>query len=178
MAVAAHVFPSFLSIMQTEPHAIQLGTDNVYVLLIGSTGANTLGGGSPGTINSTVEAMTTKTSIMANGSNALTEVSSTGYTSGGLLLTAADFVVANALISGTNYTTLAYNTGVISWSGVTFTAYQAIFIDMSYNSGAGQGICYWDLGGAQSVSAGTFTLSLGTAPTSSVANCLIQWTNS
>lgn len=176
MAVTAHVFPSFLSIVQTQPHTIQFGTDSIYVLLISSSGANSLGGGTPGTLNSTVEAMTTKTSIMANGSNALTEVTSTGYTAGGLLTTAADWSIANALSGSTNYTTLEYNTATISWSGVTFTATQAIFLDMSYNSGAGQGICYWDLGGGQSVSAGAFTLSLGTS-TNSVANTLVQWSS-
>lgn len=174
MAITPHVFPSFLSIVQTQPHLIDFGSDTINVILIG-TGTNLLGG-ALGALNSTVEAMTTKTSIMANGSSALAEVSGTGYTTGGLATTPADWVVANALVSTTNYTTLAYNTAAIQWTGATFTAYQAIFIDMTYNSGAGQGICYWDLGGAQAVSSGTFTLTLGTS-TNSVANTLVQWSS-
>jgi hypothetical protein len=164
MAITAHLFPTFLSALASK--SVALGTDTVNVILIG-TGTNLL----PTSVTSTVEAMTTKASIMANGSSALAEVSGAGYTTGGLALTAADFSTANSLSGSTNYTSVTYS-GTIQWTSATFTAYQAVFIDTTAN----QGICYWDLGGASPVSGGTFQLNLGTA--NGVSNVLVQFTSS
>jgi hypothetical protein len=162
VAVTAHVFPSFTqALAQKNVNLSGTSSDAVKVLLVG-TGTNLLST----TLNATVEAMTTKASIMANGASALAEVANgSGYTTGGIALTATSFAISESTL----YTTITYS-GTIQWTSATFTAYQAVFYDTTYD----QGICYWDFGGAQSCSSGTFTLTLGTA--NSIANALVQYT--
>jgi hypothetical protein len=172
MTVNAHIFPSLNLMLNVASNAV-VGTTalNAALMASGNTTANCLGGASnAGLPNATIEAMTTWTSIKANGSNACAEVASGGgYTTGGLSLTAADLAIADSGTS-TPWTTITYS-GTIQWTAATFTAYQAVFY---FNGTTTQGICYWDFGGAQSCSSGTFTLTLGTA--NSVANALVQYT--
>jgi hypothetical protein len=168
VTVNAHAFPSFIELMAkgTSP-LINWSTDTFKVALIASTGANSLGGnGNNGALNSTVEAMNTWASILANGSSALTEVSGTGYTTGGASIAMSAPSQSGAVV------TVAASVASVSWSTATFSAYQAVFYDASFNSNAGQGICYWDFGGVQSCSNGTFTLNLGSG------NALVQFTAS
>jgi hypothetical protein len=164
MTVTAHVFPSFTQALAGKKVNLSGTTsDSVSVLLVG-TGTNLLST----TLTSTIEAMTNKASIMANGSSALAEVANgNGYTTNGLALTATSFAISESTL----YTTITYS-ATIQWTGATFTAYQAVFLDTTFD----QGICYWDFGGAQSCSSGTFTLNLGTA--NSIANAVVQYTAS
>lgn len=163
MTINAHVFPSFTEALALKE--VDIGVDAISVLLVGA--GNYLGG-TAGALNATVEAMTNKASVLANGSAALTELASgNGYTTGGIALTAGDFAVNESTL----YTTITYS-GTIQWTSATFTAYQAVWYDTTYN----QAVCYWDFGGPQSCSSGTFTLTLGTA--NGIANSLVQYTAS
>jgi len=169
MAVTAHVFPSF-SLAVAEKKVNLNATDTVQVALIASTG----GTGNSITWNSTSEGFTTFSSFLAgSGAGTVVEVSGGGYSRGAL--TTAHTSVADSGV----YTSFASTDSSIAWSSVTFTALYAVFIDNSVggSDSTNQLICYWDFGGAQSVSAGTFTLTFGTG-SGSVSNCIVQWTSS
>lgn len=161
MTVSAHVYPSFTTALATKTQNAGVSGDVIKVAVISSASTYTWG--------ATPEGQTTYTNFLTgDGTNgALTEVSSTNYTAGGLALTASSQSIATTGL----YNALEYS-GTISWGPVTFTAKYAVF----YFSTTGQLICYWDFGGAQSVSAGTFTLSLGSA--NGQSNALVQWTSS
>jgi hypothetical protein len=144
MAVTAHVFPTFQqAIGNGKVDLAGSSPDTCKVLLIAN------GNFLSTSLNSTIEAMTTKASILANGSSALTELSTAGgYTAGGQTLTSVTCANSGAV------TTISCANP--SWTSATFTAYQAVFLDTTFD----QGICYWDFGGAQAVSSGTFTLQI------------------
>jgi hypothetical protein len=143
MAVTAHVFPTLQAAMGNGKVDLQGTTpDTLKVLLIGN------GNFLSTSLNATIDAMTTKASIMANGASALTEVTGTGYSAGGVTLSSVTCSNSSAV------TTISCANP--SWTTATFTAYQAVFYDTTYD----QGLCYWDFGGAQSCSAGTFTLTI------------------
>ena len=168
MAVTAHVFPSFVLACDKKLANIGASGDTVEVALIASTG----GTGNTIAWNSTSQGFTTFSSFLA-GSGAGTVVEVTGGSYARLSLTAASQAVADS----TTFTSFTYS-GTISWSSVTFTTLYAVFLDNTIGGtdSTNQLICYWDLGGAQSVSGATFTLNLGTA--NSVSNCIVQWTSS
>lgn len=102
--------------------------------------------------------------------DATAAVASTGYNTG-------QWVTANEVTGGTDWVaggrTLAGDAFAFSGSAVTysannltsaatasFTAYGCLVYDSSISGGtvAKQGVCYLDFGGAQTVSAGTFSL--------------------
>ena len=85
-------------------------------------------------------------SIWANVS--ANEIAGTGYTAGGLALGTVTWAA-----SGTSMKWTAANA---SWASASFTAYHAVIIDDSHASKALG--CSIDFGGAQTVSAGTFTI--------------------
>ena len=88
------------------------------------------------------------------GYTALYEISGTGYTAGGNTLGAQPTIIDN----GTTAKILPAN---ISWSSATFTAYHAVVYD--YTTLPHILVCSIDFGGAQAVSAGTFTIQWDTA---------------
>jgi uncharacterized protein YjiK len=74
------------------------------------------------------------------------EISGTGYTEDGATLgSQAVTVGATTKFAGAN----------TSWSSATFTAYHAVLYDVTNSNSL---ICSFDFGGAQEVTAGTFTL--------------------
>lgn len=82
-----------------------------------------------------------------------TETSGTGYTAGGQALTSVTFTA-----SGHVYTLTCANP---SWTTSTFSAAYAVFYDSTPGTAATNPlICYWDLGGTSSATAGTFTLTI------------------
>lgn len=160
MAVTAHVYPSFTLALADKTQNAGVSGDVIKVSLIASTSPVYTWGATP-------EGQTTFTNwLTGDGTHgAMTEQSGGGYAA--LSLTAANQAVADSGL----FTSLTYSSAV-AWTSVTFTVTYAVF----YFSVSGQLICYWDLGGAQSVSGATFTLALGTA--NSVTNCIVQWTSS
>ena len=151
MSVSAHIFPELQQ--ETGTKTLQLATDALFVLLI-ATGTFTFG--------ATPYTYTTVSQILAgDGSNgAVVEVSTSGtaYTRqalGGVSLTTTGLV-----------TTLTCSNP--SWAASTISAKYAVW----YAGGAGGSgvsandattnklMAYWDFGGAQASSAGTFTLQV------------------
>ena len=88
--------------------------------------------------------------------SATNEVSGTGYVAGGFAFTAAQNITP--LTSGTGaYTSWSVNP---SWTTATFTAASCLF----YNSSSGnKAVAVFDFGGNQTVTAGTFTIGVGTS---------------
>jgi hypothetical protein len=81
-------------------------------------------------------------------------MTSGGYTAGGATVASPTFTAG-----GTNNSVATWTSGTNpSWTSATFTANQAIFYESSASTY--QLICFWDFGGAVSVTAGTFTLSI------------------
>lgn len=164
MAVTAHVFPFFTQLMtegdQTHNVNLQTGTvDTCGVALYTGSGL---------TWNSTLEGATTQALFAAgDGTHALTEVSGTGYTTGGTALTSVG-VTTSGLV-----TTLTCASP--AWTTATFTASYALFFDTTAGSAGTFAtaipMCYWDFGGAQSVSGATFTLTIS-------GSGLVTWTSS
>ena len=151
MSVSAHIFPELQQ--ETGTKTLQLATDALFVLLI-ATGTFTFG--------ATPYTYTTVSQFLAgDGSNgAVVEVSTSGtaYTRqalGGVSLTTTGLV-----------TTLTCSNP--SWAASTISAKYAVW----YAGGAGGSgvsandattnklMAYWDFGGAQASSAGTFTLQV------------------
>lgn len=94
-------------------------------------------------------AHTTMTDVLGAG----TEASGTGYTAGGQALTGVTLST-----TGTVTTLTCANP---SWANSTITASFAVFYDAAGGTNATNfPIVYWDLGGAQSSSAGAFTLTI------------------
>ena len=157
MAVTAHVYPSFILALADKTQNAGVSGDVIKVSLI-SAGTYTY--------NATAQGQTTFTNwLTGSGAGAMTEQSGGSYAA--LSLTAANQAISDSTV----FTTLTYSSA-IAWTTVTFTVTYAVF----YFSVSGQLICYWDLGGAQSVSGATFTLALGTA--NSITNAIVQWTSS
>lgn len=84
---------------------------------------------------------TTWSSVSAN------EISGTGYTAGGATL-AGQTVTAG--------TSCKFDANDTAWTTATFTAYHAVLYDVTNTSSL---IASFDFSGAQSVSAGTFTIT-------------------
>ncbi|MGZ4621450.1 MAG: hypothetical protein ACXVGF_04825 [Blastococcus sp.] len=128
-----HAYPQFQQKLATK--TVNLSTDSLKVLLLSAyTYANTH-------------------ATMADVLGAGTEVTGTGYTAGGQALTSVTLV--------TSGTTTTLDAADPAWASSTITASFAVFYDAQGGTSAtNYPICYWDLGGAQSSSGTTFTLSL------------------
>lgn len=133
MAVTAHAYPQLQQKLATK--SANLSTDSLKVMLFSAyTFANT---------------HATLTDVKAAG----TEASGTGYTAGGQALTSV-----NLTTSGTTTTLTCANP---TWPTSTITAAFAVFYDASGGTDATNlPIVYWDLGGSQSSSSGSFTLTI------------------
>ncbi len=138
MTFTAHVFPQFaLGLAQKLQN---LASDSIYVALSDAAGPITLA-------TSGVQAAKLWTDWT---SNVAAEITGTGYSAGGLLLSGV-----SSTVTGDVWTLTASNP---SWTNSTFTANQAIFYDQSASTE--QLIAFWDFGGAVSDVAGTFTLNI------------------
>lgn len=84
-----------------------------------------------------------------------TESTGTGYTAGGQALTGVTLTETNA---SHLYTLTCANP---SWATASFSAAYAVFYDSTPATAAAQPlICYWNLGGTQTVTGTTFTLTI------------------
>jgi hypothetical protein len=165
MAVTAHVYPSFILASETKTANIS-NSDTIQVALIASAG----GTGNSYTWNSTAQGHVHFHDFLL-GSGAGTNVEVTGGSYARLSLTTASTSVSDSTI----YTTFTYS-GAISWTNVSFSTVYAVFIDNTIGGTdtTNQMICYWDLGGTQTVAGANFTLTLATA--NSITNAVVQWT--
>lgn len=77
------------------------------------------------------------------------EASGTGYTAGGKAVTSPTWTQTAANLKFTSATNP-------SWSAASFTAYGGLVYDTTH---ANKGLCYLSFGGAQTVTAGTFTVT-------------------
>lgn len=133
MAVTAFTYPQFQQKVGTK--LVNLSTDSLKVMLFSAyTFTNT---------------HATMTNVKAAG----TETTGTGYTAGGQALTSVSLATSGAV------TTLTCANP--SWTTATITAAYAVFYDAAGGTDAtNYPICYWNLGGSQSTTAGTFTLTV------------------
>jgi hypothetical protein len=139
MAVTAHVFPQWELGAATKLQNLA-ATDTLKVALSNAAGPVTLA-------TAGVQAAKLFTDWTTN---VTPEITGTGYTAGG-----ATLATQTVTVSG-NVTT--WTTANPSWSASTFTANQAIFYDST--AGTVQLICFWDFGGAITVTSSTFTLTV------------------
>jgi hypothetical protein len=153
MAVTAHVFPTLdLAIGKKQ---VNFTTDTLQVLLV-TSGTYTW--------NATSQGHTTVTNFLGgSGAGALTETSGGNYSRQTLTsITYTDSVLVTTLTCANP-----------SWANGTFSAVYAAFFDNTVGGtdATNQLLCYWDFGGAQSVTAATFTLTIS-------GSGLITWTAS
>jgi hypothetical protein len=140
MAVTAHVFQQWAQGAATKLQNLA-ATDTLKVAL--SNGAGPVTQATAGI--QAAKLFTDWTAIAT-----LAEISGTGYTAGGATLS------GQSVTTATNVMTFTATSP--SWAAATFTANQAIFYDSS--AGTEQLICWWDFGGAITVTASTFTLTI------------------
>jgi len=95
-----------------------------------------------GTTHSFSAANTVWADVSAN------EITGTGYTAGGTTLASVTWAASG--------TSLKWDAADSSWASASFTAYHAVIYDDSHGSDAL--VCSIDFSGAQTVSAGTFTI--------------------
>jgi hypothetical protein len=138
MAVTAHVFPQWAQGTATKLQ--NLSSDTVKVALSNTAGPVTLA-------TSGVQAAKLWTDWT---SNVAAEITGTGYTAGGVTLAGLSVTTSAAVMTFTATSP--------SWTTATFTANQAVFYDSTASTE--QLICFWDFGGAVSVTSGTFTLTI------------------
>lgn len=158
MAVTAHVWPAATLAADTKNFNFTSGQDNLYVLLIASgTFVFTAGANTP-------YAYTTVSQFLAgDGTNgALTEVSTSGTSYTRQQLTGVTITDS----AGSLVTTLTCANP--TWPSSTISAKYACFFDAGIGgSGTSAGdaatnklLCYWDFGGTNSSSSGSFTLTI------------------
>ena len=75
------------------------------------------------------------------------EISGTGYTAGGTTMASVTWAADG--------TTIKWDAADVSWTTASFTAYFAVIYDDDASDSL---VCSFDFGGAQTVSAGTFTI--------------------
>lgn len=140
-SVTGHVFPQFALGLAAGDISLPGGTWKVAL----GNAAGPIGLGTSGI--STAKLFTDWTAIV-------TEISGTGYTAGGVAVSSPTFTAG-----GTNNSVATFTSSTNpSWTTATFTANQAVLYQSSastYQLGA-----FWDFGGAVSVTASTFTLTI------------------
>lgn len=138
MTVFAHVFPQFE--LGLAGKLQNLATDSIKVALSNTAGP-------VGLATTGVQAAKLFTDWT---SNVAAEISGTGYTAGGQLLSGV-----SSTVTGNVWTLTATSP---AWTSSTLTANQAIFYDSSASTI--QLIAFWDFGGAVSDTSGTYTLTI------------------
>jgi hypothetical protein len=142
MAVTAHVFPQWAIGNGIGDIAMTGGTYKVAL-------SNTAGPVALSTSGvSTAKLFTDWTS------NVATEITGTGYTAGGATVSSPTYTAGGTNNSVATWTSASNP----SWTGASFTANQAIWYESSASTY--QLICFWDFGGAVTVTSSTFTLTI------------------
>jgi hypothetical protein len=77
------------------------------------------------------------------------EVSGTGYSAGGVPVSSPTLTQASNVVTFTS-------AGTPQWTGASFTAYGCLVYDTTVSN---EGLCFNNFGGAQTVTAGTFTIT-------------------
>lgn len=163
MTVVCHVFPSL--VWQLGAKAVNLSTDSLYVGLVASGTYSWTGADAQAPVHVSTFLTT------GDGTNgALTEVSTsgTGYSRQALTSVAVS-PSSDVYTTGTTYSLTCANP---TWSASTISAKYAFFYDNTYGGGGDSNnllLCYWDFGGTDSSSSGSFTLTIN-------ASGLLQWT--
>ena len=141
MAVTAHVLPQFAIGLGVGDIAMTGGT---YKVALGNA-AGPIGLATSGI--STAKLLTDWTAIVA-------EISGTGYTAGGATVSSPTFTAG-----GSNNTVATWTSASNpNWTSASFTANQAVYYESSASTY--QLICFWDFGGAVTVTSSTFTLTI------------------
>jgi hypothetical protein len=142
MAVTAHVFPQFIIGMNAGNIALTGGAYKVGL-------SNAAGPVTLSTAGVSTAALWTDWK-----SNVAAEISGTGYSAGGATVSSPTFAAGGSNNSVATWTSASNPT----WASATFTANQAVFYESS--AATYQLICFWDFGGAITVTSGTFTLTI------------------
>lgn len=104
-----------------------------------------------------LEADTIKVALM-NNSHAFTATNTVWANVSANEMTGSGYTTLGATLAGkavTEAATTIWDATDAAWTGSTFTAYHAVVYDTTATSNL---ICSFDLGGAQTVSSGTFTI--------------------
>ena len=142
MTVTAHVFPQFAIGWNAQNIKLTGGTYKVALSNVA------------GPVTLATSGVSTATLFTDWTSNVAAEITGTGYTAGGATVASPTFAAG-----GTSNSVATWTSGTNpSWTTATFTANQAVFYESSASTN--QLICFWDFGGAVSVTAGTFTLTI------------------
>jgi hypothetical protein len=142
VAVTAHVFPQFIQGMNAGNITLTGATYKVAL----SNAAGPIGLATSGV--STAKLFTDWTA------NVAAEITGTGYTAGGATVSAPTFNAGGSNNSVSTWTSASNP----NWTASSFTANQAIYYVSSASTY--QLVCFWDFGGAVTVSSGTLTLSI------------------
>lgn len=144
MTVTSHAYPKIDE--NAIKKTVNLSTDSLKVMLFASY------------------TFSASHATMTDVKGAGTESTGTGYTAGGQALSGV-----TVSTSGTTTTLTCSNP---TWASSTITAAYAVFYDAQGGTDATNlPICYWDLGGSQSSSNGSFTLTIN-------GSGLVTWTAS
>lgn len=171
MTTNVYVFPNWIQLVLSQSSAAKYAStpDSIMVGLIASGSVPT----TSGNMNSTVRGYTYVSDFLANAAgSALTEVTGGSY--------------SRQALTSVNFTTSSTNDESVltaanpSWGpSATFSAVYAFFYDNTAGSPTLDSqrrlIAYWDFGGTQSCSSGTFTLQLGSSPRAGTANTLVSF---
>jgi hypothetical protein len=144
MAAAAYFQPAFVQASWGLNKNIEMLTDTLNVGLIATTGL---------AARATSEGYQFVSQLLANGGSALTEVSGGGYSRQAL----------TSVTWSTSGLVVTFSASNPSWASATWTAYYAWIHDETASSGTDATrplLCIYDFGGAQPVSAATFTLAV------------------
>ena len=137
MAVTAHTYTKLADSLATKK--ITLPGDTIKCMLLSAY-----------TVGSTQDTAQFVSDVLAVG----TEASGTGYTAGGATLTSVTWTASGHVFTLTG-TIPAWNA-----AGGSLAAAYAIFFDATPGTNATNPLlCYWDLGGTQTATNGTFTLT-------------------
>jgi hypothetical protein len=142
MSVTAHVFPQWAIGVGIGDIAMTGGT---YKVALSDTA---------GPVTLATSGVSTAKLFTDWTSNVAAEITGTGYSAGGAAVSSPTFTAG-----GTNNSVTTWTSGTNpSWTSASFTANQAVFYESSASTY--QLICWWDFGGAVTVTAATFTLSI------------------
>lgn len=140
MAVTAHVFPQWI-----------IGVNAGHIAMTGGTYKVALSNAA-GPIGLATSGVSTATLFTDWTSNVAAEITGTGYSAGGATVSSPTFSAGGANNSIATWTSASNP----NWTSATFTANQAIYYESSASTN--QLICFWDFGGAVTVTSSTFTL--------------------
>jgi hypothetical protein len=141
MAVTGHVFPQWI-----------IGVNAGHIAMTGGTYKVALGNAA-GPIALATSGISTA-ALFSDWTAIVTEISGTGYTAGGATVSSPTFTAG-----GTSNSVATWTSGTNpSWTSASFTANQAVFYESSASTN--QLICFFDFGGAVTVTGATFTLTI------------------